>query len=104
MLVGAFMLLAVSLAVGDGFALPHDAATWGAVAYLAVVGSVLAFLAYFTLLKSWSVTSLSFITVFTPVVALLLGFIFLDERPTALTAVGVALILGGVTLALNPGF
>ena len=101
MLVGAFMLLAVSFAVGDGFALPHDAATWGAVAYLAVVGSVLAFLAYFTLLKSWSVTSLSFITVFTPVVALLLGFIFLDERPTIMTAIGAVLILSGVALALT---
>ena len=101
MLVGALMLMGVSLAAGDGFALPRDAATWGAVAYLAVVGSVLAFLVYFTLLKTWSVTSLSFITVFTPVVALLLGFIFLDERPTTLTAIGAALILGGVMLSLK---
>lgn len=101
MLIGGGMLLAVSLAVGDGFALPHDAATWGAVAYLAVVGSVLAFLAYFTLLKTWSVTSLSFITVFAPVVALLLGFIFLDERPTIMTAIGAVLILSGVALALT---
>ena len=82
---GAFVLMAVSLAAGDGFMMPRDAATWGAIAYLAIAGSVLTFLIYFTLLKTWSVTSLSFISVFTPAIALLLGFVFLDERPTLLT-------------------
>ena len=61
----------------------------------------MSFLAYFSLLKSWSATSLSFISVFTPAIALILGFVFLDERPTALTAVGGALVLAGVTLALT---
>ena len=42
----------------------------------------MAFLVYFSLLRTWSVTSLSFISVFTPAIALLLGFVFLDERPT----------------------
>jgi len=101
MVVGAAALLAASLVVGDGFALPRDGATWWAVMYLALAGSVLTFLVYFTLLKTWSVTSLSFISVFTPAVALLLGFVFLDERPTALTAVGALLILGGVALATS---
>jgi drug/metabolite transporter (DMT)-like permease len=47
------------------------------------------------------VTSLSFISVFTPAIALFLGFIFLDERPTPWTLVGTALILTGVALALT---
>jgi drug/metabolite transporter (DMT)-like permease len=101
MLVGAVVLLLISLAVGDGFALPRDAATWWAVTYLALAGSVLTFFVYFTLLKRWSVTSLSFISVFTPAVALFLGFVFLDERPDALTGVGAVLMLTGVALALN---
>lgn len=100
MLVGAVALLGVSFAVGDGFVLPRDRGTWWAVTYLALAGSVLTFLVYFTLLKTWSVTSLSFISVFTPAMALLLGFVFLDERPTALTAAGAVLILMGVTLAV----
>jgi drug/metabolite transporter (DMT)-like permease len=62
---------------------------------------VVTFLVYFWLLKTWSVTSLSFISVFTPAIALLLGFIVLDERPTAATAVGAGLILTGVTLSLT---
>jgi drug/metabolite transporter (DMT)-like permease len=74
--------------------------TWGAIAYLAIAGSVVTFLGYFSLLKTWSVTSLSFISVFTPAIALALGFVFLDEQPTFWTAVGAGLILSGVLLAL----
>jgi len=101
MLVGAFALLVVSRAAGETFQLPRDVRTLGAVVYLAVAGSVVTFLVYFTLLKTWSVTSLSFISVFTPAIALLLGFVFLDERPTLLTALGAVLILAGVATALT---
>ena len=101
MIAGAVALTIASLLAGEEFMLPRDLATWGAITYLAAAGSVLTFLIYFTLLKTWSVTSLSFISVFTPAIALFLGFIFLDERPTALTAAGAALILTGVTLALT---
>ena len=101
MLVGAVALVAASLLSGDGFALPREATTWAAVAYLAIAGSVVTFLIYFTLLKTWSVTSMSFIAVFTPAVALLLGFVVLGERLTRLTALGALLILAGVALALR---
>jgi len=105
MLVGALALALASLASGEELRLPRDPATWGAVAYLAVAGSVVTFLVYFSLLKTWSVTSLSFISVFTPAIALALGFVFLDERPTVWTAIGAGLILAGVTLALSrPSF
>jgi len=101
MLIGAAALAAASLAAGDGLALPLDAPTWSAIVYLAIAGSVITFLGYFTLLKSWSVTSLSFISVFTPAIALFLGFVFLDERPTISSGAGAAMILGGVALALS---
>jgi drug/metabolite transporter (DMT)-like permease len=104
MLVGAMALTAASFATGDGFAIPRDWSTWSAIAYLAVAGSVITFLIYFTLLKTWSVTSLSFISVFTPAVALLLGVALLGERLTALDVTGAALILAGVIVALTaPG-
>ena len=101
MLIGAAALGAASLAAGDGLVLPRDSPTWSAIVYLAIAGSVITFLGYFTLLKSWTVTSLSFISVFTPTIALFLGFVFLDERPTISSGVGAALILGGVALALS---
>ena len=101
MLIGGAALVVASLTAGEGFGLPANAATWGAVMFLALIGSVVSFLVYFTLLKTWSVTSLSFISVFTPAIALLLGFVFLDERPTLLAGVGAVLILIGVTTALT---
>jgi drug/metabolite transporter (DMT)-like permease len=103
MLIGAVVLLAASMAAGDGFRIPRDVPTWGAIAYLAIAGSVVTFLGFFSLLKTWSITSLSFIAVFTPAIALCLGFVLLDERPTRLTALGGGLILLGVFLALTAG-
>ncbi|HZI78443.1 MAG TPA: EamA family transporter [Vicinamibacterales bacterium] len=99
MLIGAAALLLAALAHGEGFRLPTDAATWAAVSYLALAGSVLAFLIYFSLLKTWSVMSLSFISVFTPAIALLLGFVFLHEPLTAGKVGGTVLILVAVALA-----
>jgi len=99
--VGAVALGGASVAAGDGLRLPGDLATWSAVTYLAVTGSVFTFLVFFSLLKTWSVTSLSFISVFTPVIALILGFVFLDERPTPWTALGATLVLSGVAIALT---
>ena len=101
MLVGASALLLASIVNGEGYTLPRDSSAWAAIAYLAIAGSVVSFLGYFSLLKTWSVTSLSFISVFTPAIALVLGFIFLDERPTLWTALGAGLILTGVTCALT---
>ena len=101
MLVGAAGLVLAAIASGEHPQFPPDARTWMAIGYLAVVGSVISFLGYFSLLKTWSVTSLSFISVFTPAIALGLGFAFLEERPTLWTAVGTMLILAGVALALT---
>jgi drug/metabolite transporter (DMT)-like permease len=99
MLVGAVVLMLAALAHGEGFRMPGDAGTWAAVAYLSLAGSVLAFLVYFSLMKTWSVMSLSFISVFTPVIALLLGFVFLHEPLTAAKTGGAVLILVAVVLA-----
>jgi drug/metabolite transporter (DMT)-like permease len=101
MLIGGIVLTAAALATGEVVQLPREGSTWAAIIYLAIVGSVVSFLVYFSLLKTWSVTSLSFISVFTPAIALALGFVFLDERPTVWTAVGAVLILAGVALALT---
>lgn len=101
MLIAAVVLLAASRLSGEAIGIPRDAKTWMAILYLAIAGSVVTFLVYFSLLKTWTVTSLSFISVFIPVIALLLGFLFLDERPTVWTLVGGVLILAGVTLALT---
>ena len=81
--------------------LPPDATSWAAVGYLALAGSVVAFLIYFSLLKTWTATTVSFIGVFTPAIALLLGAAVLHEVLTVWSLVGSALILAGVGAALT---
>ena len=101
MLVGAAVLAAWSLAAGDGFRLPAEQSTWLAIGYLSLVGSVVAFLIYFSLMKTWRASSLSFVGIFMPAIALGLGAAVLGEPLTRWTVVGAALILVGVGLALT---
>jgi drug/metabolite transporter (DMT)-like permease len=99
-MVGAVVLLAMSVVTGEGVRLPPDAKSWTAVGYLAIVGSVIAFLIYFSLLKTWDSTSVSFFAVFTPAIAIVLGAAFLGEHLSRWSLAGAALILSGVALTL----
>ena len=98
--IGAVLLLAMSAAAGEGVKLPHDITTWAAVAYLSLVGSVVAFLIYFSLLKTWDATTVSFFGVFTPAIAIFLGAAVLGERLSIWSLAGSVLILIGVALTL----
>ncbi len=103
MLVGAGLLFLASLVAGDGLRLPTATGGWLAVIYLGVAGSVVTFLVYFHLLKTWEATTMSYIAIFTPAIALALGFFARGEVPTPLAGVGAILILGGVGIALTRG-
>jgi drug/metabolite transporter (DMT)-like permease len=85
---------------GEHLRLPPDARAWTAVTYLALVGSVLAFLIYFSLLKTWASTTVSFFAVFTPIIAIVLGTLFLGESLSVWSLAGSALILTGVSITL----
>jgi drug/metabolite transporter (DMT)-like permease len=69
------------------------------VLYLAVFGSVIAFLLYFWLLKHWDATRAGMLSVLTPVIAVVLGSIFRSEPLTPRLIVGTALVLTGVVVA-----
>jgi drug/metabolite transporter (DMT)-like permease len=66
---------------------------------LAAVCTAVAFLVFFALIAEVGPTRSTVITYVNPAVALLLGVTLLDERFTAATAVGFALILAGSVLA-----
>jgi drug/metabolite transporter (DMT)-like permease len=75
-----------------------------ALLYLAVVGSVLVFLAYFVLLKRVTLMTLSTLALLEPVVALAVDAI--GERDVVLSArsyAGVAVTIGGVALSVLTG-
>jgi drug/metabolite transporter (DMT)-like permease len=74
-----------------------------ALLYLTIVGSVVAFLLYYWLVKHMEVTSTMLISLVTPLFAVLLGMAVLDERFTWQTLAGGALILAGIATVLLPG-
>lgn len=74
-----------------------------AVAYLIVFGSIVALNAYLWLLTRVSAQKVTTYALVNPVVALLLGALFLQERITLLTLIAAALVLIGVALVLFQG-
>jgi drug/metabolite transporter (DMT)-like permease len=75
--------------------------TWMAIVslfYLAIVGSVIAFLLYYWLVRNMDVTNSMMIALVTPVVAVILGMIVLREELSWRTFIGGAMIIGGIGL------
>ena len=66
--------------------------------YLAVVGTVIAFMLYYWLVLNMDVTKSMLISLVTPVVAVLLGMIVLDEQIGWRTLAGGAMIMMGIAL------
>ncbi len=101
-LAGLAGCLAVSFAAGEAHPFPTRFAQWFPVVYLTLAGSVAAFVLFAWLIQHWPVTRVSFIGVVNPVVALLLGWAFRDERLTLASLAGSALVLLGLALGLRP--
>ena len=72
----------------------------GALVYLTVLGSVVAFLMYYWLIRHTAVSSVLMIPLVTPLVAVLFGLLFGGETIGWHTALGGSAILGGVALAV----
>jgi len=66
--------------------------------YLAIVGSVVAFLLYYWLVQHMDVTNTMLIALVTPVVAVILGMLVLNEELDWRTVAGGAMIMSGIGL------
>lgn len=74
-----------------------------AVAWLGLLGSGLAYLCYFTILRHWGSMRTSMTSYLLPVVGLAAGALVLDEAVTAGRVGGTALIAGGIAIVSGPG-
>jgi drug/metabolite transporter (DMT)-like permease len=70
----------------------------GAVVALGVLGTSLAYIVHFTLIRGWGAARTSLVTYLIPAFALFYGAVFLDEPITLGAVLGLALILAGVGL------
>lgn len=96
MLVGGVGFVVLALLNGEG--IPKNAApeAWLALAYLVLFGSVLAYTAYVTTLKTLPINIVMTYTYVNPVIAVILGWLFLQEEITGWTIGGMTFILLGV--------
>jgi len=100
MSLGAGLLLGLSFCVERGSVVAWTPANVGAIFYLAILGTVVAFLSYYKLIRALPATQVSMITLIFPVVAVLLGRLVLGERLAGNAVLGIALIMGGVGMTL----
>lgn len=102
MVSGAGVLTVLALARGERVLHgPVTLSAIGSLAYLVVFGSVVAFSAYFFLLRAWPATRVATSAYLNPVVAVVLGWWVLGEWPGPEALAGGALVLVGVSLVLG---
>ena len=97
---GGFLLL-LSAATGELGKLPGLSQRWNwqlgfAMAYLIVFASIIAFTAYVWLIARDPTTRVASYAYVNPLIALLLGSLLANERPTPVQYVGAALVVAGV--------
>lgn len=100
--VTAIVLGVVALAAGHPVPWPPPAGPTAALLYLAVVGSVAAFLLYFWLLGETSLLVTSTLVFVFPLVAIVIDALFERELPLSPRAyLGAAITLGGLAISLG---
>jgi drug/metabolite transporter (DMT)-like permease len=104
MLLGGAVIVLVGLALGETGDVDVDAFSTRSVvalAYLIVFGSWLAYSAYAWLLQNAPISKVSTYAYVNPVVAIVLGYLVLDELITPITLVGAAIIVVSVALVVR---
>lgn len=79
--------------------LKFDTKAIASVFYLGIIGSVVTFTAYYWLLKRINIILLSLTAFITPIIALLIGWIFLDETLMPTQIFGSSFVLTGLLIA-----
>ncbi|WMX43673.1 DMT family transporter [Streptomyces roseicoloratus] len=96
MTAASVLLFAGSAAVGDTWRLPDRAATWWALAYMVIAGSVLTFVLFLFVVQRWDASRAAYVFVVIPVVTIVVSAWLDDEPLTASLLLGTPLILAGV--------
>jgi drug/metabolite transporter (DMT)-like permease len=102
MALGALCLLLMSAALEPWTTVVWTRSNVLAILYLSLFGSVIAFSAFYYLIKRMDATVVSLNTLNIPIVALALGRAFLHETGTPAAVLGIVTILAGVGIAILP--
>jgi len=95
MLTGGAILLALSAAAGEAWALPSTASTWLLLVYVTVLGSIGLFGLYLFALQRWTASAVSYATLFMPLVAVPLAALLTAESVSPAFLAGAAIAVLG---------
>lgn len=101
MLFGAVMDAAVALIFHGPPVFDSRPSYWAGLIYLALAASVATFLLYFRLIQVIGAGPASYVNLVVPVLAMLLSTLFEGYRWSALPAIGAALSLAGMAIAMR---
>lgn len=104
MLFGGAIVTVFGLAAGEASRFVLTPRTFGALLYLTIFGSVIAYSAYVFALAHMSTTHTSLYAYVNPVVAVFLGWLILSEPLTWVSIVAMIVILAGVALVQTAGW
>lgn len=97
MTAGALVIAPLALALDRPWTLPMPGApVWAALLAIALLGSALAYIIFFSLIARVGATNTMLVTFLSPVSALLLGWLLLGEHLPGRTWIGVAFIALGL--------
>ncbi|OED34761.1 hypothetical protein AB833_31910 [Chromatiales bacterium (ex Bugula neritina AB1)] len=101
MLFGAFLCALTAIASGHNLYIPRDIIYLSALVYLAIGASVVAFIAYLTLIENEGAARASYATILFPLIALTVSSFAEGYNWTATAAIGVAIALSGACLVFH---
>lgn len=101
MTAGSILLILGAIIFEDINQFQVTATSVGSILYLSLLGSVVAFLGYFWLLKMIRAVSASLIALIAPVVAVFIGVFFFSESLSMSIVSGTVLILSGTLLVIR---
>jgi len=98
LIIGAVIHTFGALIAGEFGLMSWSFRNIGAAAYLGIFGSAVTFYIYYSLMHQMEVVKLSFVSFITPIIATLVGVIFLHEAVAFLEIFGIGLIFAGLSL------
>jgi len=99
LIVGAFAMAPLALAIDQPWLDPWPPIeAWGAIIALALIATALGYVFYFRLIDSAGATNALLVTLLVPPTAILLGWLFFNERLSAAHFGGLAFIALGLAL------
>lgn len=98
MLAGGLIFLAIATVTGEWTQLTFTVRSAGAILYLVLFGSIVAFSAYVYALKHLPIATVSLYSYVNPLIAVVLGSVLLSEPFSSRTLVAAALVFAGIAV------